>query len=192
MPVNTPVLWHCADRSQSLGGGKIQNYLENDSTWEDGPIPESDSVAICSPGPRGRMLLPVVSPRRHAGCQLQPWQPRGTGSSCPQPSPWMDGRFPSRLALAHGHKLPIATEEQMDRAGNPPAHTEPVSYLLWHRAARGQSSEHPELRDRRIRLSTAPQLRVRSCTSQPCHRHPHPTSLPRRAQSPAQEEHGLL
>lgn len=69
----------------------------------------------------------TVSHQHHAGCQLRTWQQRTTGSSCPGPASKRTptspstrgpgGRFPSRLAPAHGHRFAGSAQISRCRGG---------------------------------------------------------------------------
>lgn len=155
--------------------------MENDGTWEDGPIPESDSVAICSPCPRERMLLPRArgqppAPRRVPAAalaaawhrQLLPTAPAPrTRRKVPEqagPGPW-----PANFPLPQRSRWTGLGTLQSTLSPCPTC----SDTVLPMAGARAQlapglqpSPEHPELRDRRICLSVVTQLRVRSCTSQ--------------------------
>lgn len=118
-----------SDTGFSLSRGKLYNYLRKYGTWEDGPIPESDSVAICSPSQQERMLLHREHGQPPAPCRVPAEDLAAThhGQLLPGPaskrtptSPSTHGpggRFPSRLAPAHGHRFAGSAQISRCRGG---------------------------------------------------------------------------
>lgn len=121
--------------------------MEKYGTWEDGPLPESDSVAICSPSQRERMLLhrergQPPAPRRVPAEDLAAMRrgqllPRPASKRTPtSPSTrGTGGRFPSRLAPAHGHRFAGSAQISRCRGGADGRPWEPSQRTLSQRPA---------------------------------------------------------